>query len=163
MRPFFTIISSISLTVLLSHCSSVLPSGSGFSSYYANIGTAWRNEIIDKVPKLLELRGYQLFESRIQHNDIRFSTNWQTRRVFPDEIESNITSARIRVTVEARSRGLASFGYLDEERFAVSLIVENSFQIAEDSQWVQGNIKPSLYEYIRELEREIRQILEIRI
>jgi hypothetical protein len=152
------------LVILIAGCSSMLPSGGGYSSSYSsNLGTAFRTEIVDWVPRVLELQGYQINQSRIEHNDIRYITNWQNRPIYTDEIANGVLAARIRITVEGRIRGHASFGYMDEERYSLSLLVENSFKMDESDEWVAFQIGAPLQQYIKELEDELKRVLEIRI
>ena len=131
--------------------------------YSSNIGAAWHEDIEHRIPRMLQLYGYTLREERIGHDYSRFTTNWEYRNLYPDEIQAGIVTARIRVTVESSSRGKTSTHGTMPDRSSVSLLVENSFILGDSDEWVAYELGEGLQEFIHGLETEIRRQLEIRI
>ena len=158
------LLAALLIVFFIAGCASIFGSGSSQSvTYSSTIGTAWQTEIERYVPTILQLYGYTLRDQRIEHGFARFATNWEYRNLYPDEVEAGVVTARIRITVESRSRGKTSFQSQEHERSSVSLTVENSFMMEDNDEWVAYEIGDGLQEFIRGLESEIRRQLEIRI
>jgi hypothetical protein len=162
MKPAVGFILLLFLAIAVAGCSSGASTGGGHvSSYTNNIGTAWRTDLLDRVPRILQLRGYDFLEPRITTNDILFNTNWRYRSVYSDETANGVSTARIRITVEARNRGRTSAHFEEQERYSVTLVVENSYRMGDAEDWHPLEMSDSLRRYISELERELRRELRI--
>ena len=152
------------IAIIAVGCASIFGESAMQSTIYSsNIGAAWQSEIEIRIPRILQLYGYNLREELIDYEFSRFVTNWEYRSLYPDEVQAGVVTARIRITVESSSRGKTITHGTMPDRSSVSLLVENSFILGDSDEWVAYELGEGLQEFIHGLETEIRRQLEIRI
>ncbi len=134
----------------------------GGSSTYTTrtgIGTAWLNEVHQKVPSLLEHRyGYDLFNITENPDLLLYQTDWKERILFPQEKNMGAINARTRLRVEARARGRASPTNTGARRGPVTITIENSLEIPEEG-WISAEPTDQFNDYINGIISDLRREL----
>jgi hypothetical protein len=106
------------------------------------VGRATRPDILDKAPRILDQRGYQVQEQRDTGNMIRYMTSWVTRAPFSDEASRGAVECRTRLTFEAR-KGAG-------ETYAVTLKAESTMlRQGFEEAWVDLPATPMFREHMR--------------
>jgi hypothetical protein len=107
-----------------------------------SVGRGTRPDIVDKAPRILDQRGYEVQEVRDTGTMIQYMTTWVTRAPFDDEASRGATECRTRLTFEARRAA--------GDTYTMTLRAESTMQrMGFEGAWVDLAPSPMFREHVR--------------
>jgi len=132
------------------------------SLYRADLGMAWVNDVLAKVPFVLQQRyNYDFRTTRAEQSDVYIETEWLIRPAFPDESAVGITKAKMRIILTGQHRGRASPTIASAIRTSLQLRFEYAVTFAGSEEWTAHPFGDTMRAYVKRLENELKTVLNI--
>lgn len=134
-----------------------LSDGSG-GTYTTTVGTATALDFKTKTPRILSRHQFEIAREEESTDLIYLETYWKSRAPFDDEAEQGIVDARLRLMVNARSRGR---GAMRHDMYTVRIDAENMVQYRGEEGWEYEPAGEMLRSYISRIADELKAELDM--